>query len=471
MGDNSSDELVDIQIEDSLVRETLMNIDSASNPSDHLCMGVTTALLFVFACILGFFGPPEIYKHKTGPYELGHLDSQATQIKLDLVDISSFNSFMSLGLAFQSGTEDDIEGKIRYKYEAEFRDSTGKRVHTLNTKLSALNVKASPEDAPQKNVRIWSENLIDFENMSINIHLDTIPKEMEQVSAIITMGHPSHTVFQMFVRVAMAVIGFVILVILTKRLCAMSVRYWHLEQKLTVPLLVLVVLYDNPVFFITHAYSPSKAYIVLNTLLVSIFLTYFRFFILVLFDSLRYKNRKIGKYFLLPKVLFAVLFFMVSVVRGIYHDIASFEIPAQDDPNERIIMWAGFTVHSVYLLWLVIAVLFASSQVDITEKYKFQMYMRLCLFVLLLLVFVFVTDYNMAKSQGDFIAGTSIRFMVNYAIANLVVFRMAYFHYPLECLSDRRGNSGGDVGAQGIPEDDFEGEPRLEIVDDAEGNL
>ena len=123
--ESSSDELIDIQIEDSLVRETLMSIDSA-NCSDDVCTIIGFALTLVFMIFLGIFGPSSTYTQQTEPYDIGHLESQATQIKLEIVDISSFNRAMSLALMFtRSEDQGDISGKIRYKYEAEFRNAKG----------------------------------------------------------------------------------------------------------------------------------------------------------------------------------------------------------------------------------------------------------------------------------------------------------------------------------------------------------
>ena len=458
--ESSSDELIDIQIEDSLVRETLMSIDSA-NCSDDVCTIIGFALTLVFMIFLGIFGPSSTYTQQTEPYDIGHLESQATQIKLEIVDISSFNRAMSLALMFtRSEDQGDISGKIRYKYEAEFRNAKGERVHTLNTKLATMDVQVLSGEAATANKRIWSENIIDFASLAIGIHLDTIPKGFDRVYGIITIGHPSHTVFQLFFRGTTACLGIVILVVIAKRLCAMSIRLWHLEQKLTVPLVLLVILYDNP-FFIAQAYCPSKAYIILNTILVSIFSTYFRFFILVLFDSLRYKNRKTSKCFFLPKILFAVVLFMSSVVHGIYNDISSFDLPVEHDSTEELMRWVEICLYVIYIVWVGISIALAAVQVDVTERYKFNMYLASCVTALTMLCIVHVLFEALSLFRSS-----SIRFVISYAVENLFVFLMAYFHYPFEGLSDKKASSGDDVGVQSESEDEFAEQPQIASIVD-----
>jgi hypothetical protein len=95
MGDTASDEMIDIQIEESLVWETLVTINSANYREDMLPLGGFFAILILTA-LTGIFGPPSVVVQALDR-EIGNR-SMIEPINFVASEISSFNRFVSLSL-------------------------------------------------------------------------------------------------------------------------------------------------------------------------------------------------------------------------------------------------------------------------------------------------------------------------------------------------------------------------------------
>ena len=218
-----------------------------------------------------------------------------------------------------------------------------------------------------------------------------------------------------------------------KHLRPTPVKLWHLEQKLTVPLLTLCILYNDP-FYIFQAKSPTYVYILWNTIATSIFSAYFQFFILVLFDSLRYKNRKTDRFFFWPKIAFCILLFLSSVIHGIYDDISSFHGTSADnyDSIEEILRWTQIMLNLFYLVWAIITIILAGIQIDVIERYKFYMYVATGGTSLLVLAIVRILFTALRLFRNS-----AIHFVMIFAIQNSFVLMMMYFHWPYEVINDQ----------------------------------
>ena len=129
--------------------------------------------------------------------------------------------------------------------------------------------------------------------------------------------------FQIYFRTISAIFGIIVLFYITFRLSSMSFKLWHLEQKLTIPLLGLLILFNNPLYFFMVS-KPNPVFIIYDSIFTNLFNSYLKFFILCLFDSLRYKNRNTNSCFFIPKCIFIIIFFGFNIVHSINHNIQSF---------------------------------------------------------------------------------------------------------------------------------------------------
>lgn len=436
---SSSEDMIDIQIEDSLVRESLMTIDSI-NFKKALCAIFGFAFLLLVLMVMGIAGPTPTLITGSESHEL---NGRKKRIELNLLNLSSLSRFIEVSMVFQrNSTSVNASGIARVTYEALFVNSKEEYVHPISIMSHVGEVIFEKGELDSKPVTVWRDNILDFENMSISLRVDRVPQNVFSVYTQVKMGDTKHTVFQIYFRSAASLVGFVCLVMFLRSLSVSSMRLWHLEQKLTVPLLVLLILYDNP-FYIFHANSPTKTHVITNTILSATFLSYFRFFILVLFASLRFKNRKTERCFFQPKLIFVMMLFIASIIHGVYDDIASFDIEiVETDELEAKIRWTEVTLYLIYITWTAIAIIHAGFNVDVTERYKFIVYLIGGCTALLMLLSVHV----LFAWKGWF-KDSSLSFIMSFAVENVFVLMMVYFHWPFEGVADKKEDNN-DSGAK-----------------------
>ena len=264
----------------------------------------------------------------------------------------------------------------------------------------------------------------------------------------------------------------------------MPIKLWHLEQKLTVPLIIIAILYDNPLYFVRYlssktsnssnppSISPFPPFSETSeTIISSLFDSYFNFFLLVIFDSLRFKNRKIDRCFFWPKIIFFIFNFAIYTTISLRNEISQYNIYHKNqistsnsifsffsssftldkllkiDPLRPNVSFLIFFVWSAYFIWLVYIVSNASCKVDITERYKFNMYFTSSCFSLFLLFFVNIFHFLQLNS---FFRYSSLCFVTEFVVKNVFVLLMAYFHWPYEVLQDQQYIDSADDNSQAM---------------------
>jgi len=95
MLDGSSDSMIDIQIEESLVRGTLMTIDSAKAGEDVLTIAGFLAVL-VLSLLTGIFGPPPAAVLEGAGFPRN--ETRAQRLSFAGADVSSLNRFVAFSV-------------------------------------------------------------------------------------------------------------------------------------------------------------------------------------------------------------------------------------------------------------------------------------------------------------------------------------------------------------------------------------
>ena len=426
---SGSEEMVDIQLGDSLVRETLMNIDT-SNFREDLATVFAFALILVLLLLVGGYGPSSFQILKSKNYDVS--GGQPCRIAYEIQGVSSLNRLVSVSFQFgKNGSGEVAPGVVQFRYEMGFETEERVRVHPLVTPTRKTNVTFRTARKTSKRVILWRSGQIDFAKADVSLMIEKVPSGYDYAYIFVFLGNVSHTFFQMFFRIFFALATVVCLGVFGYALWFIPLRMWHLEQKLTLPMLVLLFFFNNP-FYVVQAVSPSRAYVILDTIFVSLFMSYFEFFVLVLFDSLRFKNRKTGGWFFKPKLLFVTMMFISSVVHKVYDDITGFELPSlSHDDVEEALRRTEMVLYTIYLGWSFITVILAGFKVDVTERYKFNMYAAAGSSALVMMAVVHVLFNSLLSLRRS-----SMRFVMNYSVLSLFTFLMVYFHWPYETLPE-----------------------------------
>jgi hypothetical protein len=384
--------------------------------------------ILVLTALTGIFGPPSVTLHHIAR-DLSNR-SGVQQFNFQSASLSPLNRFVSLSLVM---VRCESSAAARVPVSFSFRMDcmkSGIGIRTFSQSFYDVPATFAASAANSSGIRLLSDRVIDYDFFELSLRFNGSP--FSRVIVRTVAGVPDHTTFQIILRFVFAVFAALFLTFLGMRLRPMPVGLWHLEQKLTVPLLVLDLLFSNP-FYIIHSYVPSQKLILITTIIQSLFTSYFRFFVLVLFDSLRYKNRKTDHCFFLPKIAFVLLFFVIGVVHGVSDDVASFgDSPLERNHAEGIFEKAEAALYIVYLAWVVKCVAHSAAQVDVTERYKFIMYLAASGFSLLILGVV-----QIVFKALNLFSLSSLHFAIVFAVQNVFVLLMAYFHWPYEMLHDQ----------------------------------
>jgi hypothetical protein len=168
---------------------------------------------------------------------------------------------------------------------------------------------------------------------------------------------------------------------------------------------------------------------------------YLLFFVLVLFDSLRFKNRKTVECFCIPKAFFFFVYLIIEVTDEFTRESDIF-LWAWPWKIRRCCHITRAACQLICLGWILLAIVLAGRFIDITERYKFWAYSGVCLVavsVVALLEFVF--------KNSQWLLRNSVPFVVPFSIQNFFVLLMAIFHWPYELVVDQQyeDSAAGEV--------------------------
>ena len=449
-GNSSDDDMIDIQIEESLGRETLMAIDSANFREDLVSI-LGFILILVITSISGLLGPRpldskiQVNKFVSSSSLSGFQGPQSQEISMTITNISTYNRFFSFYISFNRG-ESPAPLDQTFSYAYKVTTIKGNQKQTKSNYVDGVHLKSVDGVKTSPRIKIFTTKIVNFDTLQFYATVDSV-KGYNSINLIEENGFVQNTYFQIYFKLTFAVIEIAFLVLFVNRLQMSQFKLWHLEQKLTAPLLLLVIVYNNPFSWFTIAH-PTNVTLIIDEIISCLFTVYFRFFILVLFDSLRYKNRKTDQCFFIPKIVFCIFNFLVLVIHGIYNVLSS-SPQKRADSSSAIDIFELFLL-IVYLVWVTASIGIAGCKVDITERYKYIIY---CVSGITALILLALSDFFLGFL--GYLENSALKFVESYAIVNVYVMLMAYFHWPYEVLHDQNYMGGDDSAKATMPADFF----------------
>jgi hypothetical protein len=130
-------------------------------------------------------------------------------------------------------------------------------------------------------------------------------------------------------------------------------KNWILEQKLTAALLLVVTLYNNPLY--GSQFVSWTANFVLDSFSRGLAISFSIFFLLTLFDSFRVKNINSSPYFYSPKII-------LSAFLGFFLTFEHFLLIYVDDDDSE---FERFMKHLVHSFRTIIPVLYVVASIYI----------------------------------------------------------------------------------------------------------
>ena len=427
--ESSSEDMVTIQIEESLVRETLMAIDTSNFKEDIITI-LSFGFILVFVLLTGICGPNDTIQYSS---KVDIPQNQAIfETKFPYSEFSSLNNHIVLWFSLTPiNASDSNFYPISFKTQISC-ENNGEVVKSLSQHYSNYQLQYKSENNRTARIRIFNDTLITYTSLNLNIVLDSANENFSSFTVDFVSGSPEHSIFQIYFRFIFTAIAFLFFVLLLFALRKMEFKYWHLEQKLTIPLLLLLIMYNNPLY-IVHCYYPSIIVILFDKFVYGLFHSYLYFFILAIFDSLRYKNRKTDTCFFVPKITLCIIMFILYSAHGIYDELHMLDKDGIiDDKIENILGLLELIIYLVFSVLVTIYITRAGIQVDVTERYKFYIYFSSGILAVIIIAIAHIL------SSLKIINGTSISFVLKYSVENVLTLLMAYFHWPYEVLQDQQ---------------------------------
>lgn len=535
IGDSSSGCLIDIQIDESLSRETLMSIDSANQKEDCGIFTFFSALLVL--CFFSYLFLPNLtttlkynYMLHDRPIEYTSTNHQSSidakqNIKqkyatFSIESLSSTNQFLLLSVSFIKKSQTNLQKSIisnisNFFSEKDFlmscvdiaiQTDLSNQIHVTDFSSHSIpnSILFFPQDqnASQK-VPLLKYQLTKYTTFSSTVSISNnnydlngklIKENSDLFNSIVgcrvywTFGNNYIPFYQSFIKLTFFIVNFISMVsFLYRTKCNASIL--HLEQILSILLLFFTFLIDNPFHYLLIAKFP-KISLIYDEISKTIFNVYLRFFIFVLFDSLRFKNRRIGRCFFLPKILFFFFFLFSELLSSLVqakkavdfkwpnpllqgvklsdvknmnkifrnelkidkqlnlfsadrllHTNLYFGLINNDFFTEKTeknfygkaVFFFSKIFEISFAICLILVVTRSFKEIDATERYKFFMYFSVSAIMFLL---IGITDCFL--SQMKKFGNTLTPFIVKLSIYNFFALLMIFFHWPYELITDQQ---------------------------------
>jgi hypothetical protein len=379
--------VTELQLEHFLGRASRMSIESQDRWDQFIAFG-GAFLLLLCSLVMGLCSPPAISVSTVYRFLENESFSSFTSPPVDVdnrfldCDLRYLRKPTIHNLTFASNTSILI------------RQPTGndsrRLLSTRSVRFSRRNLSAS------EFIPILRKVMADKVVLDIDLH------NRRGITGLILQWrweNPKERVIESFLRFCFGFGCALFLIQFLISLKALPFKVWHLEQQFTAFLLVVAVLFDNPIHFIAcFSTTPGRLFqSVMTPALTIVLLVY----VVVILDLFQYKNQALGRYFLAPKVCL-VMFFLMDELLGL----------------------AGLA-HGVAAVWATALIMTTSfGEEDAPERHRFAVYTWVfAAFAAVLIVIEFVLPSAAPE--------TPIKEIMKFALATVFVILMTMLHCRL----------------------------------------
>lgn len=308
-------------------------------------------------------------------------------------------------------------------------------VETLNNKTlggvisiphQPLYAKFNEFDIFSRPVNVYQCLSVNFTTLTVQFSFSSIYGEYNGVQILFKIGNAEFVLYEILFRIFFSISLTCFSILFLIRLRSLKIKNWHLEQKLTILLLLVVALYNNPLYGTKFA-DWSTSYI-FDAIFKGIAVSYSIFFLLILFDNFRFKNRETTIWFFVPKIVITFFLGIIIIAEGllrlfIYLGDLSTAISLSSYVHQlQLFISPTLAIASLYVI---VTIGLAMREVDPTERYKLNLYIltfSICLLAGLI-------GYHFHR-------GNALIFTIRYAIISLISILLTYFHWPYEIKKD-----------------------------------
>lgn len=400
-----------------------MSIDSAGFSEDIVTLLTFLAILLI-ALFSGYFGPkPFITEYAIETFEKA-TSHVPPKFAYSILNLSSFSKSLTISLIMErKRAVNPTNGGVSVLVEGSAK-STVNRLYSKS--FTPIQTEFSDDDIYSKSVVIFSDQAVDYSLVTVQLSFPSVEAEYNGVKILFVIGNAEFVVYEMIFRILFSISLICFLFLMVLRLKAISFKNWYLEQKLTLMVLLIVACYNNPLYGLK--FVNWHVNYVIDSFFRGLTISSMYFFLVSLFDGLRFKNRETGGIVFFTKFLLSVFIGILTLTEGFLLVFINIKDSKYSDsltdwvPKVHQLILPSFTVAALYLL---VVIILSFKEVDPTERFKLNLYVvTLAICILAALVGYRFNDDN------------ALTFTIQYAIVSLFSIMMAYYHWPYEVRKD-----------------------------------
>lgn len=430
-----------IPVEEVYGKEVYMSIDTAHFAEDIITLLTFLGILFI-TLFSGYFGKKAVLiETASDNFETKENSTSPPRFAYSIFNISKATRFIDFTLILQKKPE-VVPSQGNFSV---FIEKNGPDFHTdsFDKTFSPINAFFLEGKIDSEPISIYKDMNVNYHYLSASLKFNDVNKDYHGFKVFFHISNPENVLYQIVFRVLFGISLLAFFILMVYRLKETKPKFWHLEQKLTVGLLFVGFLY-NHFLYGTRIVSWYVCYFI-DSFVRGLEIAYVIFFLLTLFDSLRFKNREVQNFFYLPKSILSFIVGSAVFVHGFLQaldDYKVFHVPVS--PLQLNLMWIIRFGIATALLYLFIIIILSFINVDPTEKFKFNLYvLSVTLSFLSILIGYFLKE------------GNSLSFTIEYAIVSMFSILMAYFHWPYEVIKDQVYDEQNENQLHSIPDSTF----------------
>jgi hypothetical protein len=240
-------------------------------------------------------------------------------------------------------------------------------------------------------------------------------------------GDANHTTFQCYFRFIFSVFEIVALCYFCTRLPVTTIAQWPLEQQLTFAVVLVAIISNNPLYYYLRVYRPFFPAAVLGSIAPPLFHALVHVSVLVIFDSIAYKNSWPRSFLKRTEIAFGCFFFLTKFLESIGRVFGG-PIGPIDVIVDKTSLWLSVTF-ALWALWFIVGML---SDADFTEAGRTVLYVLAALMVVGCSIEVDVVSRLFDGCEEGLEGSISL-----FTAQNTFALMMLYLHWPYEPGIDR----------------------------------
>jgi hypothetical protein len=427
MSEWSPDHLADVQFEDGHARETQMGIDTSSAMEILLAAAGFLALVCV-SLFVAVVGPAS--KQTRSLYVPLHEDKLrgVKYVTFPIDSLCASNRFLSFAVvpSFTNPTKPlTINVSVRTELSNQAQD----------TEFFALHFGGVPFAASNRSDQLFSlfwRPLGVFRRSVTRVSF--MGAEIDRLTGCLSewfSADPTFALLEAIYRSSFLALIAVGGLCFYQGMNGMRIRFWYVEQRMTVILLLLTASAINPMHNIFINLSITS-YSIVHDVSQSVFAAFLKFYTLVIFDLLRFKNKQIRPSFFARKAAFGALYFVAHFA---HHILASSKSGARLGrllPFDRALAINRAIFDLAFFAWFGYTVDRSWRQIGAADVLALEAYCLNCGLVLAKSVIL-----DTMSNVVPFLATSCFAFLLGISMDNFFVLLMLMLHWPCQRTSNK----------------------------------